>query len=118
MIGVNVIAADTDVEAKHLFTSLLQVFLNLIRGRPTQLPPPVDDIDAVWNPVEATQVSRMTRCSAVGGPDTFRQQIEVLLNDTGADEIIATAHIHDQQARLHSFEIAADVFKELQLTHS
>ncbi len=113
MIGVNVIAADTDAEARRLFTSLQQVFLNLIRGRPTQLQPPVDDIDALWNPVEATQVSRMTRCSAVGSPDTFRQQIEVLLNDTGADEIIATAHIHDQQVRLHSFEIAADVFQKL-----
>ncbi len=114
MIGVNVIAADTDAEAQRLFTSLQQVFLNLIRGRPTQLQPPVDDIDALWNPVEATQVSRMTRCSAVGSPDIFRQQIEVLLNDTDADEIIATAHIHDQQARLHSFEIAAEVFKSLQ----
>ncbi|WP_397380129.1 LLM class flavin-dependent oxidoreductase [Prosthecobacter sp.] len=114
MIGVNVIAADTDGEAQRLFTSLQQVFLNLIRGRPTQLQPPVEDINALWNPVEATQVYRMTRCSAVGGPDTFRQQIEVLLNDTGADEIIATAHIHDQQTRLHSFEIAADVFKSLQ----
>ncbi|WP_395753013.1 LLM class flavin-dependent oxidoreductase [Prosthecobacter sp.] len=113
MIGVNVIAADTDAEAKRLFTSLQQVFLNLIRGWPKQLPPPVDDIDALWSPVEAAHVARMTRCSAVGGPDTFRQQIEVLLNDTGADEIIATAHIHDQQARLHSFEIAADVFKSL-----
>jgi luciferase family oxidoreductase group 1 len=113
MVGVNIIAADTDAEAKRLFTSLQQVFLNLIRGWPKQLPPPVDDIDALWNPVEATQVARMTRCSAVGEPDTFRQQIEGLLNDTGADELIATAHIHDQQARLHSFEIAADVFKNL-----
>ncbi|MDB6004211.1 MAG: alkane 1-monooxygenase [Prosthecobacter sp.] len=113
MIGVNVIAADTDKEAKRLFTSLQQVFLNLIRGWPKQLPPPVDDIDAVWNPVEAAQVSRMTRCSAVGGPDSFRKQIEMLLNDTEADEIIATAHIHDQTARLRSFEIAADVFRSM-----
>jgi luciferase family oxidoreductase group 1 len=113
MVGVNVIAADTDAEAKHLFTTLQQVFLNLSRGWPNQLPPPVNDIDAVWNPVEAAQVARMTRCSAVGGPDTLRQQLEVLLNDTGADELIATAHIHDQQARLRSFEIAADVFKKL-----
>lgn len=113
MIGVNVIAADSDAEAKRLFTSLQQVFLNLIRGWPKQLPPPVDDIDAIWNPVEATQVSRMTRCSAVGGPESFRQQIELLLNDTEADEIIATAHIYDQNARLRSFEIAADVFKQI-----
>jgi luciferase family oxidoreductase group 1 len=118
MVGVNVFAADTDAEAKRLFTSLQQVFLNLIRGWPKQLAAPVDDIDRLWNPVEASQVQRMTRCSAVGGPDTFRQQIESLLEDTQADELIATAHIHDQQARLRSFEIAADVFKDLQRSRS
>lgn len=114
MVGVNIFAADTDEEANRLFTSLQQVFLNLIRGRPTQLQPPVDDIDQLWNPVEAAHVDRMTSCSAVGGPDTFRAQIESLLHETRADEIIATAHIHDQQARLRSFEIAAGVFEDLQ----
>lgn len=113
MIGVNVFAADTDAEAARLFTSLQQVFLNLIRGWPKQLPPPVDDIEKIWNPVEAGQVQRMTRVSAVGGPESFRAQIEHLLNETEADEIIATAHIHDQAARLRSFEIAAGVFKDI-----
>lgn len=118
MIGVNIFAADTDAEAQRLFTSLQQVFLNLVRGRPRKLQPPVDDMSRLWTPAEAAQVGRMTRCSAVGGPVSFRQQIEVLLNDTGADEIIATAPIYDQQARLRSFEIAAGVFKELQHFHS
>lgn len=113
MIGVNTFAADSDQEARRLFSSLQQVFLNLIRGWPKQLPPPVDDIDDLWNPVEAAQVERMTRVSAVGGPETFRAQMEYLLNETGADEVIATAHIHDQRARLRSFEIAARVFQEL-----
>lgn len=113
MIGVNVFAADTDAEAARLFTSLQQVFLNLIRGWPKQLPPPVDDIDKIWNAVEANQVQRMTRVSAVGGPESFRAQIEHLLNETEADEIIATAHIHDQAARLRSFEIAASVFRSV-----
>lgn len=113
IVGLNVFAADTDAEAKRLFTSLQQVFLNLIRGWPKQLPPPVDDIHKLWNPVEAAQVEHMTRCSAVGGPDRFRAQIESLLEETEADEIIATAHMHDQQARLRSFEIAADVFQNL-----
>lgn len=113
MVGLNVFAADTDAEAKRLFTSLQQVFLNLLRGWPKQLPPPVDDISKLWNPMEAAQVERMTRCSAVGGPDSFREQIEELLEETEADEIIATAHMHDQQARLRSFEIAADVFQTL-----
>jgi len=113
MVGVNVIAADTDAEAQRLFTSLQQVFLSLVRGRPRQLQPPVDDIHKLWTPVEAVHVDRMTRCSAVGGPGTFRQQIESLLDETQADELIATAHIHDQAARLRSFQIAADVFQSL-----
>lgn len=113
MIGVNVFAAGTDAEAARLFTSLQQVFLNLVRGRPRQLQPPVDDMDRLWTPTEAAHVERMTRCSAVGGPESFRRQIEGLLNDTGADEIIATAHIYEQQARLRSFEIAAEVFQSL-----
>ncbi|MGV3659732.1 MAG: LLM class flavin-dependent oxidoreductase [Prosthecobacter sp.] len=118
MIGVNTFAADTDAEAARLFTSIQQVFLNLIRGWPKELQPPVDDIEKLWSPVEAAQVRRMTRVSAVGGPATFRAQIEHLLNETEADEIIATAHIHDQQARLRSFEIAAGVFKDIQHSRS
>ena len=116
MIGVNTFAADSDEEAQRLFSSLQQVFLNLIRGWPKQLPPPVDDIRQLWNPVEAAQVERMTRVSAVGGPESFRRQIQFLLNETEADEIIATAHIHDPQARLRSFEIAAGVFQEIAAT--
>lgn len=118
MVGVNVFAADTDAEAQRLFTSLQQVFLNLIRGWPKQLPPPVDDIHKIWSPVEAAHVDRMTRCSAVGGPESFRRQIESLLEETQADELIATAHIHDQAARLRSFEIAAEVFREIGATGS
>ncbi len=114
MVGVNVFAADTDDEATRLFSSLQQVFLNLIRGRPRELQAPVDDIDAHWNPVEAAQVDRMTSCSAVGGPDSLRDQLKSLIADTGANEIVATAHIFDPQARLRSFEIAAAVFKDLQ----
>ena len=113
MIGVNVFAADTDAEAARLFTCLQQVFLNLIRGWPKQLPPPVEDINKIWSTIEAQQVRRMTRVSAVGGPESFRAQIEHLLRETKADEIIATAHIHDQAARLRSFEIAAEVFKSI-----
>ncbi len=113
MIGVNVFAADTDAEARRLFTSIQQVFLNLIRGWPKELQPPVDDIEKLWSPAEAAQVQRMTRVSAVGGPESFRAQIEHLLNETEADEIIATAHIHDQGARLRSFEIAAGVFRDI-----
>jgi luciferase family oxidoreductase group 1 len=113
IVGVNVFAAETDAEAERLFTTLQQMFLNLIRGRPQQMPPPVDSMDRLWNPIEEAQVARMTRVSIVGGPDRLRAGFEALFAETGADEIIATAHIYDHAARLRSFEIAADVFHRL-----
>lgn len=111
MLGMNVFAADTDADAQRLFTSLQQIFLNLVRGRPDRMPPPVDKLD--WNPIEEAHVRQMTHVSAVGGPAKLQADIEQWLDRTGVDEIIATAHIYDHQARLHSFEIAAEVFRRI-----
>ncbi|MDB6156110.1 MAG: luciferase family oxidoreductase, group 1 [Chthoniobacteraceae bacterium] len=111
IVGVNIFSADTDDEARHLFTSMQQQFLNLVRGHPRQLQPPVDAME--WNPLEEMHVARMTRCSAVGAPETVRQQLVHLLDQTGANEVIATAQIFDHAARLHSFELAAGVFEEI-----
>src|SRR4051794_31245076 len=75
MVGVNVIAADSDAEARRLFTSVQQHVTNLIRGTRGQLPPPMDDIDAYWSGVEKEQASKMLACSFVGSPtvhDVFR----------------------------------------------
>ena len=113
MVGVNVFAANTDAEARRLFTSLQQQFLNLIRGIPDKTPPPIDTMDGVWSPVEQAHVERMTRYSVVGSPETVRRGIETILEDTQADEIIATGSAFDHSARLHSFEIAAEVFKQI-----
>jgi luciferase family oxidoreductase group 1 len=110
MIGVNVFAADTDEEAKSLFTSLQQQFVNLVRGMPQEVPPPVDAMAGRWSLAERTHVERMTRISAVGSPETVRKQLEALVEETAADEVIATAQIFSHEARLHSFEIAAEVF--------
>jgi luciferase family oxidoreductase group 1 len=113
MVGVNVIAAETDAEARRLFTSLQQAFLGLIRGARSELLPPVETMEGRWSAMEAAHVQRMTRCSAVGSPATIRRELETLIETTGADEIIATAQIFDHGARLHSFEIAAGVFEEI-----
>jgi luciferase family oxidoreductase group 1 len=112
LIGVNVFAADTDAEAERLFTTLQQLFLNLIRGHPKQMPPPVETMAELWNPIEESHVRRMTQVSIVGGPDTVRSGLAALLDSTGADEIVATAHIFDHQARLRSFEILSEVFHQ------
>ena len=113
MIGVGVFAADTDAAAQRLFTSAQMQFLNLIRGHPSELPPPVDTMEGRWTRAEQLAVAQRTRCSAVGSPETVRRRIDELLEETKADEIIATAQIYDHAARLRSFEIAAKVFQEI-----
>jgi luciferase family oxidoreductase group 1 len=113
MVGVNVVAADTDEQARRLFTSLQQSFLNLIRGAPGEMPPPVESMDGRWSPVERAGVERMTRYSVVGSPETVRRGLETLIDETGADEIIATGSVFDHAARLRSFEIGAGAFKEI-----
>jgi len=118
IVGVNVIAADTDAAAARLFTSLQQAFLGLIRGARSELLPPIDTMDGRWSPIEATHVHRMTRCSAVGSPATIRRDLETLIDSTGADEIIATAQIFDHAARLRSFEIAAVVIEDINFSRA
>jgi luciferase family oxidoreductase group 1 len=108
-LGINVIAADTDAAARRLFTSQQQSFVNLRRGQPGQLPPPVDDIAAFASPVEALQLERSLRCSFVGSFQTVQAGIAAFLAETKADELIVTGHIYDHQARLESFAIAAEV---------
>jgi luciferase family oxidoreductase group 1 len=109
MIGVNVYAADTDAEARRLFTSVQQAFINLQRGRPGPLPPPVDTMDGVLNEMEAAALERRLSVSVVGSPAAVRQGIDELARLTGADEFIATAMIYDHAARVRSFEILAAI---------
>ena len=112
MVAANVFAADTDAEARRLFTSAQQQFLNLIRGTPGLLPPPVETMDRLWYPHERAHVERMTRCSAVGSAETVRHWLEQFAAETQPDELIITGHIYDHAARLRSFEIAAAVHAE------
>lgn len=111
MVGVNVVAADTDDEARRLFTSIQQQFLNMVRRTPSQLPPPVDSMEGRWNPAEQAHVEQRTRVSAVGSVETVRKQLGTILAATRADELILTAHIYDQTARLRSFELAAQAMR-------
>ena len=109
MVGANVIAADTDVEAARLFTSLQQSFVNLRRGQPGQLPPPTDDIDRFASPAELAQLRQALSCSFVGAPATVEAGLKTFLAETRADEVIVSGHIFDHAARLRSFAIAAHV---------
>ncbi|RFU48248.1 LLM class flavin-dependent oxidoreductase [Paraburkholderia sp. DHOC27] len=107
MVGVNLFAADTNEEARLLFTSLQQQFINLRRGTPGQLQPPVERLEAAE--MELTNVAHSLACSVIGDPDTVREGLLSVIEQTGADELMLTAQIFDHSARLRSFEIAAQV---------
>jgi luciferase family oxidoreductase group 1 len=109
MLGVNVLAAETDAEARQLFTSLQQQFVNLRRGQPGQLQPPLGDIDQYWSPSEKAGVEHSLAYSIVGSPDTVRQRLRSFIEQTKADELMVTAHVYDHAARLRSFELTAAV---------
>ncbi|MBX5495144.1 MAG: LLM class flavin-dependent oxidoreductase [Bryobacteraceae bacterium] len=110
MAGVNVFAAETDAEARLLFTSAQQQFANVIRGTPGRLPPPIEDIDRYWTPAEKAQASAMLACSFVGSPQTVQRGLNEFIERTGVDEIIIASAIYDHAARLRSYEIVAEVF--------
>lgn len=114
MLGLNVVAAETDAEAKHLFTSLQQAFLNLRTGRPSRLPPPVDDIEARFAAAGMTPDMQGALATAVvGDPQTARRGLEAFVAKHQPDEIMVTAQIFDHAARVRSFEIAAAARDEL-----
>ncbi|MGZ4683545.1 MAG: LLM class flavin-dependent oxidoreductase [Acidimicrobiales bacterium] len=109
MIGVNVTAADTDAEARRLFTTVQQGFTNLRRGTPGPYPPPIDDIDDYWTPSERVQASHMLTHSIVGSPETVRAGLERITQLTGADELMVVSAIYDHDQRVRSYEILAEV---------
>ncbi|SEO37575.1 luciferase family oxidoreductase, group 1 [Luteibacter sp. UNC138MFCol5.1] len=113
MLGINVVAADTDEEARRLFTSQQQAFWNLRRGAPGQLPPPVNTMDGVWTPMEKAQVDHALSCAVVGSPDTVREGLAAFIQRTGADELIITAQIYDHEARKRSYTIVAEQHAQL-----
>jgi luciferase family oxidoreductase group 1 len=113
MVGVNVFAADTDAEARRLATSLQQQFVSLRRGTPGPLPPPVDNMDDYWSPLERAGVEQALAYSVIGTPAAIELGLEARIAETGADELMLTAQIYDHSARLRSFEIAAEVRRRI-----
>lgn len=109
MVGLNVVAADTDAEAAYLYTSIQQRFLGMVRGRRGPLPRPVPNMDALWTEIERQHVERMLACAVVGSPETVRSGLQALIERTGADELIIAGALHDHAARLRSYELVAEV---------
>ena len=113
MLGLNVFAAETDAEARLLFTSLQQAFVNLRTGRPGKLPRPQAGYGEALEPMAKRMLDDALRCSVVGGPETVRAGVAEFVARTGADEVMVTGQIHDPAARLRSFRIAAEAFRAL-----
>ena len=113
MLGLNVFAAETDDAARTLMSSRQQAFVALRRGMPGPLPPPVADYETGLGAPEKALLASLTPGTVVGGPETVRAGIEAFVAHTGADEIMVTAQIFDQAARLRSFEIAAQMHRSL-----
>ncbi|MGB3890814.1 MAG: LLM class flavin-dependent oxidoreductase, partial [Priestia megaterium] len=111
MLGVNVIAADTDREAERLATSMQQQFLNLIRNTPGKLKAPVDNMDELWTDFEKASLQQQLGSSIVGSPETIKVKLEQFIEETEADELMINAQIYDHKARLRSYEIVSPLFK-------
>jgi luciferase family oxidoreductase group 1 len=109
MLGVNVIAADTDGEARRLFTSLQQSFINHRRGRPGPVPPPVDERTLDITPVERAAFEPILPYTFVGSPDAVHARMHRFVAETGANELIVSSNIFDHASRLRSYEITADI---------
>ncbi len=116
MVGVNVIVAETDAEAASLFTSIQQRFLGMQRGQRGPLPRPISPahMNLLWSPQERAAVQGMLAASAVGSPESVRAQLQAIVDQTAADELIVAGAMHDHSARLRSYERLAGVGATLQ----
>ncbi|APC49900.1 MsnO8 family LLM class oxidoreductase [Virgibacillus halodenitrificans] len=113
MVGVNVIAADTDEHAQFIATSLQQQFLNLRRGRPTKLQPPIQDIESEWTPMELAAIKQSLdpRSTIIGDKEKVRKGLESFIAETQADEVIISSQIYNQADRLRSYEIIGELME-------
>ncbi len=111
LVGVNIIVADTDAEARRLATSQQMSFADIFRNARGPIRPPIDDIDTYWRPEEKVQAQHMLACSIIGGPETVRREIAAFLERTKADELMIVSDMFDFAKRLRSFEIISKVMQ-------
>jgi luciferase family oxidoreductase group 1 len=109
MAAVIVFAADTDDEARRQFTSSQLAFLAYIRGRPGKMRPPVDSIDGLCTAQERAAIDHTLHYSFVGSPGTIQPELQDFIDQTGVNELIVTGRLYDQEARLRSFELLAEL---------
>ncbi|KAB7774117.1 LLM class flavin-dependent oxidoreductase [Xanthomonas sp. LMG 12460] len=113
VLALNVVAAASTAEARRLFTTQQQSFVNLRRGRPGLIPPPIDDIEAFWAPHEKLGVERALACTVLGDVNAVAQGLSDFVARHRPDELLLTANIHDHAARLRSFQLASDAWTQV-----
>ncbi|MGO4701455.1 LLM class flavin-dependent oxidoreductase [Dyella sp. 2RAB6] len=113
MLGINVIAAESDAEARRLFTTQQQSFINLRRGMPGLIPPPIDDIENYWAPAEKFGVERALACSVVGDARSVREGLLAFIERHQPDELMITANVFEHALRRRSYEMVAAIREEL-----
>jgi luciferase family oxidoreductase group 1 len=116
MLGFNVFAADTDAEGQLLASSMQQAFVSIRTGHPTRLQPPVENYVSHIGPSERAILDQVLPCSAIGSPETVARELRDFIAQTGADELMITSQIFDHAARLHSYEITANIHEHSALS--
>lgn len=109
MVCLNVIAAETDEEAKFLSTTMQQFFLNVVRGSRNPLLPPVENMDKIWNPMEKETAESMSSVTLLGSKETIRQQLTRFQEQYNVDELMAVSYIYDPAKQKRSYEILREV---------
>jgi alkanesulfonate monooxygenase SsuD/methylene tetrahydromethanopterin reductase-like flavin-dependent oxidoreductase (luciferase family) len=108
LVGVNIIAAETDAAARRLVTTQQMSFTNIFRGARGLSQPPIDDIETYWSPPEKAQAMKMLARSVIGSPDTVQAGMAALIAETDADELMIVSDVYDHAARLRSFKLIAE----------
>ena len=109
MLGVPLVAADSDAHAEYLATTTYQRILSLIRGESMLMRPPVESMQALWKPYEQQAVNDFLSLAMIGSAATIEHKMQVLLQHTQADELIFTCDVYEHADRLRSFEILAEL---------
>ena len=112
MACVNVVLADTDEEAERLSTSLKQLFIGIVTGQRKLLQEPVQNMEGIWDDMQEEAVKQMLAVSFIGSSQSVKKDLISFLDQTGVDEIMATSHIYDHNARLYSYQLLVDIIKE------
>lgn len=110
---VNVIVADSDMQAEYLSTSMKQMMMGIVTGERKPMPPPVDDMSRVWSIHQKMAVQQMLTYTFVGDPSTVQKETRVFLEKTGADEVMIASYIYDKNERLKSYRLFSELMKEV-----